>query len=183
MKWKKWAATGLSGLAVGAVALVARNRRRKRLSEMPKPIPEDVGTVTIETDWLDLTYRDRPYVSRTVYTCNPTKFFVWSIFKSQKDAESESEPSLRIFHISPVLEFQSVEGEDLQSFVEEKFYATLHLRSERTKRTLPEHLARGDYLEFRKCHVGGSMNGVLTGDRILTTSPVALFEFIQAPSG
>lgn len=182
MKWKNWVATGLSGLAVGAVALVARSRRKKRRSEMPKPIPEDVGTVIIETEWLDLTYRDRPYSSRTVYTCHPTKFFVWSIFQSNTDVDSENNPGLRIFHVSPVLEFQAVDGEDLQSFVEEKFYATLHLRSEQTRRAIPEHLAHGDYLEFSKCHVGGSMNGVLTGDRILTTAPVARFEFVQKPS-
>ncbi len=180
MKWRKLLWGGLSGLALGVVAVVARKRQSRRRAESPVAIPENIRILTIETEQLDLTYRGRPYHSRTVYTCNPTRFFVWSIFQG-RDSGQEPEPSLRIFHVEPVVEFQSTDGEDLQKLAEESFYATLHLRGQEQGPSLAEQLARGAYLEFKKCHVGGSMNGVLTGDKILTTSPVAHFEF-QADS-
>jgi len=181
VKWKKLLVTGLGGLAFGAVAVVAQKRRKKRRAEAPQPIPGHVKLVEIETEPLDLTYRDQPYQSRSRYTCSPTQFSVWSLLEAGADSDEKEGKGLRIFHVTPVIEFFSQEGRT-ETVAEEKFYATLHLRCEKSHRHLPEHLARGDYAEFHKCHVGGSMNGVPTGDRVLTTTPVADFEFITEDS-
>lgn len=180
MNWKKVFWTGLGGAVVGVLGVMAGRQIRKRRAEQPQPVPPDVSSLRIETEELELYYRGKPYLSRTIYSCRPTRFKVWNLLESQasqRDPEEARKGGLRIFHVTPVLEFRSREEDEVESFPEEKFYASLHLRCEKRRRTLPEHLARGDYLEFHKCHVGGSMNGVATGDRILTNAPVSHYEF------
>lgn len=176
MNWKKVLWTGLGGAVVGVLGVMAGRHVQKRRAERPQPIPADVSSLRIETEQMLLHYRDKPYLSRTIYNCRPTRFRVWSLLGSSADGEP-GDSGLRIFHVTPVLEFRPQQEDELETFSEEKFYATVHLRCEKRKRNLAEHLARGSYLEFHKCHVGGSMNGVATGDRILTTAPVAHFEF------
>ncbi|MFQ5739331.1 MAG: hypothetical protein ACE5JX_09990 [Acidobacteriota bacterium] len=175
MKWKKFLFSGLGGLAVAAVAWVARRGQRRRSIGEPLPIPDDVGVITIETEEIEQTYRRRTYLSKVVYTCHPTKFRVWSFLRKPGGGETQA-PSERIYHISPVTYFRSRSRDDRTSLAAEEFYATLHLPLNGGRESLSGHIAQGANLEFHKCHVGGSMNGVKTGDQVVA-APIRAFQF------
>lgn len=180
MRWKKWFWSGLGGALMGAGAIFASRYRRRKKAHFgrPEPIPEDVEGIEIETEELELRYRDEPYFSRAVYHCSPTPFRVWSLL--QADSPALSGRGRRIFYVQPEILFRAA-GQDRTSekLAEERFYATLHVYSPLPGRSVAAHIARGQLLEFRKCHVGGSMNGVETGDKIVTMAPVASFQILQ----
>ena len=75
-----------------------------------------------------------------------------------------------------VIEFKSSDGEEVEVLQEEKFYATLHCLI--AGRVSADRIAEGALIEFHKCHVGGSMNGIETGEKVVSRSPVAHFELL-----
>ena len=174
-KWKKILVSGLGGLLVGAAAVVVTKRKRKPGKVEIERIPEPVKKVQVETEPRELLYREEPYVSSTLYTCAPTSFKVWSFLRKTASKSGPVE-SQRIYYITSKIHFRSLQKADQkETLTGEKFYATIHGCSPSPRRMLPDHIVRGQHLEFRKCHVGGSMNGVETGDRIITT-PVLRYE-------
>ena len=182
MKWRRLVIGGLSGLAVGAVALVTRRRRELSKVGQPSEIPDDLESLLVDTEPHDVTYRGQTYLSQTSYACRPTRFFVLSVLSADESGNpSEGKKGReKIYHVSPTIRMSSSAEEEVQTLPEEKFYATLHLRMEEGgRRTLSGHLGKGYHLVFRKCHVGGSMNGVPTGEEVVTLSPVEHFEFSE----
>ena len=176
MRWKKILVSGLGGFLVGGAALLVTKRKRKSKEANLERIPEDTELVRIETEPMKLVYREEPYLSYALYTCAPTSFKVWSFLKGIP-TKAKPAQSQRIYHITPEVHFRSLQQEDHREVLaEEKFYATLHAHSMQPQQTLPDHIACGHHLEFRKCHVGGSMNGVETGDKIVTMAPVVKYE-------
>lgn len=179
MKWKKILLSGLGGLLLGGAAILVSKRKKSTATAPLEFIPEDAERVRIETEEMPLVYRDEQYTSRGIYTCTVTSFKVWSLLTATSLAERPVQ-SRRIYHISPEIHFQSLrDPEHTEVLAEENFYATLHLYAPSPRSGLPDHIARGRHLEFRKCHVGGSMNGVETGEKIITVAPVAAYEIGQ----
>lgn len=178
MKWKKLALPGLGAAALGFAAVVLGRRRRKK-SPPPTPIPDPVGSIFIETDPRPLTYRGRSFHSQSKYTCKPSRFRVWGLLDRPP---AEDRPGGNpIYLVSPVVEFTADSGGEREVVPEERFYATLHYRPEGRMKSHPNAVGVGAPLEFRKCHVGGSMNGVETGDA-LVTAPVSNFK-VTEPAG
>ena len=68
-------------------------------------------------------------------------------------------------------------GDDSDVLQEEKFYATLN--SSIDGGVIPDTIARNALIEFHKCHVGGSMNGIETGAKVVSRSPIELFECVD----
>ncbi|HSR52887.1 MAG TPA: hypothetical protein VLV83_18840 [Acidobacteriota bacterium] len=185
-KKHKWLGLGsLGGLVLGAAAVWAKRSRRKA-REAPLPIPPDVAEVDILTEERLITHRDRDYLSQAVYRCTPTRFRVWSFLASGggQGGDQGKPRGLPIYYVSPRV-FIRPRGEDeseRQVLSEEKFYATLHVYVEDRSEPLPGCIGKGRLVEFHKCHVGGSLNGVETGDRIVTMAPVEDFHFKDAPA-
>lgn len=173
--WKKilnWG--GLGGLALGA-ALVAR-KRRKRNREKPVPIPDSADRIEIVTEERHNVLDGKTFISRAHYRLEPTRFRVWSFLRQPEDDQS-AQKGQRIYHLTPEVRVFPAEDPENPSIVrEERYYATLHLYTEGRRDPLPAHLARGYLVEFRKCHVGGSINGVETGEKVISLAPVAHYE-------
>ena len=68
-------------------------------------------------------------------------------------------------------------GDDSDVLHEEKFYATLH--SSIDGGVIPDPIDQNALIEFHKCHVGGCMNGIETGAKVVSTSPIELFELLD----
>ncbi len=178
MKWKRILNWGLGGLAVGTAAVLAR-RSRTRAKWAPETIPEDVQAIEVLTESRNSAYEGRRFTSRTFYRCTPTRFRLWSFLRDE-DAEDETGSRGQvIYHVSPEVRLESPDsGVEVEVLPEEKFYATINVLVDRARDSLPGLIARGQLLEFRKCHVGGSINGIETGERIVTESRVDSFLFV-----
>ncbi len=175
MRWRKYLLPGLSGAVVGFAAVLAKRRSRRRAS-MPKDIRGSEKRILIVTEEQSRPYRGREYLSQVIYTCEPSRFKVWRFLHPSGEDEGEA-ASQRIYHITPVIEFKSSDGEEAEVVQEEKFYGTLHGLI--AGRITPDRIAEASLIEFHKCHVGGSMNGIETGEKVVSRSPVAYLEFLD----
>ncbi len=176
MNWKKFLLPGLSGLVVAAVAVVAGKRHKKKQRHHPRRIP-DQAAVRIETGERGGVHHGESYRSRVIYDCKPTQFRVWSLL-NEPPKDGKAGGSL-IYAVSPMVELARRDGVS-QSLAEPRFYATIHCRFQDPIKSLPNQLAVGVAVEFHKCHVGGSANGIDTGERIVT-APVTSFSFDAVP--
>ena len=175
LEWRKYLFPGVSGALVGFAAVLARRRSRRRRAPVAQDVRGSEKRILIVTEEQARPYRGREYLSRVSYTCEPSRFKVWRFLHSSEENDGEA-ASQRIYHIAPVIEFKSSDGEEAEVVQEEKFYATLHGLI--AGRVTPDKIAESALIEFHKCHVGGSMNGVETGEKVVSRSPVACLEFV-----
>ena len=181
MDWKKGWKWGIGGAVLGLAAVWAGRKRQKRV-DPPQPIPEQIEFLEIVTEERPIIHEGRPCKSSARYHCAPTRFRVWSFLRRATDDEEGGASSSRIFHITPEIRIYSPANQYGEAFEEiipqEKFYATLHVYTRTQHMPLADHIGRGRIVEFRKCHVGGSLNGVETGEKIVTMAAVADFSVV-----
>ncbi|MGI8784707.1 MAG: hypothetical protein ACR2L2_13780 [Acidobacteriota bacterium] len=178
INWKKVSWWGGGFLLGGAAYLVVRQPRAKA-EPAPEFLPEGLETLLVRTEPIDLIYRSTPYRSYAIYRCQQTLFKVWS-FLSSSPGDLASQPSARIFHITPEIHFVPVDPAseaDEEIISDERFYATLQVPQPRSSVRLANCVQRGRHLEFHRCSVGGSLNGVETGEKTVTLAPVADYHF------
>ncbi len=175
LKWKKFLFPGISGAVVGFAAVLARRRRVRRAS-VSRDVRGSEKRILIVAAEQSRPYRGREYLSKVIYTCEPSRFKVWRFLHPSGEDDGEA-ASQRIYHITPVIEFKSSDGDQAEVVQEAKFYATLHGLI--AGRVTPDRIAEGSLIEFHKCHVGGSMNGIETGEKVVSRSPVARFQFLD----
>ncbi len=176
LKWKRFLFPGISGALVGIAAVLARRRSRRRRSSGVRHLRDNRKRIIIVTEEQSRPYRGQQYLAQMIYGCEPTRFKVWR-FLRPSTGDSRAAPSQGIYHITPVIEFKSSDGEDAEVLQEEQFYATIH--SVIDGRLTPDAVARDAFIEFHQCHVGGSMNGIETGAKVASRSPVAYYEFVD----
>ena len=175
LKWKKFFVPGVSGALLGFAAVLARRRSRRSKASQSLDLRGNSRRILMITEEQLRPYRGQEYLSRVLYTCEPSAFKVWRFLRPS--SEGEEEPSQRIYHVTPVIEFKSTDGEPVEIVREEKFYATLHALA--GGELFPETITRGALIEFHRCHVGGSMNGIETGEKVVSRSPVATVEVMD----
>lgn len=161
--------------------LAGRSRRRSR--EKPRAIPEDLAHIVIVTDARQVNKGDAQGLASTRYRCTPTRFRVWSFLRPRSDHESGPGGQL-IYHVSPEIHFRrDPDSPHEETLSEESFYATIHLQAESKREALAGKICRGRLLEFHKCHVGGSLNGVETGEKLVTMTPVVDYHLARKEAG
>lgn len=177
MNWKRIRNWSVGGAAIGAAVLARRSRRRSK-GEI-KPIPADVQHIEIVTDEREINHQGERYLSHAVYHCTPTRFRVYSLLRTGEAGKHGQ----TIYHVAPSMQVRRQKGSPESEFLpQERFYATLNLYVESRRDPLPDHLAKGREIEFRKCHVGGSLNGVETGERILAMAPILRYTIERGES-
>ena len=176
VKWKKLILPWISGAVVGAAAVLARRRVKKITPGDVHDIRRNKKRIIIITEEQKNLYLGSFYLSQMIYNCEPTGFKLWSFLRSPVDNDSK-ESGQRIYHINPVIEFKSRDGEGARFLKEASFYATIH--SKIYKKIIPEKLSLNTFIEFHKCHVGGSMNGIESGEKVSSRSPVIYYEFLD----
>ena len=179
MKWKRLG-LGLGGLFLSGLALgstVVLSRRRKQPETLPPPwlIPENPGPFSIVTEELEWTDENQRFRSRREYDCQPTQFRVWrlmdlDLYRVRREGNDRMS-GYPVFHVTPKLSVWGADGK-ITSVDEERFYATIYAHRGKTETTLASCVQVGRYVEFRKCHVGGALNGIETGERVVSMAPV-----------
>jgi len=130
----------------------------------------------VRTQERQVPYRDSVYLSSGIYTCVPTQFYVPS-FLSASPGKTDEVATQMVYHVTPEIIYRLPDQPgEREVFQGERFYATVYLYPGAGRRSVPNQIAVGCYLEFHRCHVGASPNGVETGERITTLAPVASFK-------
>ncbi len=105
LKWKKFIFPGVSGALIGFAAVLARRRSRRRRAFTAHDLRGSEKKLLIVTEEQARPYRGREYLSRVIYTCEPSRFKVWRFLHSSGENDGEA-ASQRIYHISPLIEFR-----------------------------------------------------------------------------
>ncbi len=130
-----WSSVG--GLALGAaVALIGKVARKPALSP--------------------LVYEKS--VAHDEYLLQVTPFKVWSFLNLQE--------GIPVYHATVIRHLEPANGENMreQAQIQDRFYGILSATGGPGESPGPNLLARGGFLELRKCSVGGTSNAVETGD-------------------
>ncbi|MBI3939264.1 MAG: hypothetical protein HY315_00380 [Acidobacteria bacterium] len=163
----------LGGLALGSTIFLAK----KKTEPLPPPwwIPEKPGPFSILTEEMEWTHEDQHLRSHLEYSCQPTQFRVYNLlnlelYRVQREGGSK-EGGDPVFHITLKVHLWGPD-QKVTAIEDERFYATIHAHRGKTGTTLASAVQVGRYVEFRKCHVGGALNGVETGERVVSMAPV-----------
>lgn len=186
MKWKSGLGLGglfLSGLALGSTVFLSRKKAEEPL---PAPwwIPEKAEPFSILIEEMEWKHEGRTVHSYLEYCCQPTQFRVYNLlnlelYRLQREAGRKGGSGDPIFHVT--LKAHLREGEQAATTVEdERFYATIHAHRGNTGTALASAVQVGRFVEFRKCHVGGALNGVESGERLVSMAAVKEITFRPA---
>ncbi len=177
MKWKKLGlgvgGLFLSGIALGSTVFFAR----KKTEPLPPPywIPEPPTPFSILTDEIEGKHDKQSFRSYLEYFCQPTQFRVWTLVDLDLyRVQRQSGPAMNghpIFHITSRIHLRGSDG-TTTTIDDERFYATIHTHRGKSLTTLASCIQVGKFVEFRKCHVGGALNGIETGERMVSMAPV-----------
>ncbi|HEY2930669.1 MAG TPA: hypothetical protein VGK99_02910 [Acidobacteriota bacterium] len=187
MQWKKIGlgigGLFLSGAALGSTLFFAHRKRDESALSPPYWIPEYPQPFSIITEELEWTHEGERFRSRLEYSCQPTQFRVWSLVDVDLyRIQREGGPALSghpIFHITLRVHLRDADQRETV-MDDEKYYATIHTHRGKSATTLASCIQVGRYVEFRKCHVGGSLSGIETGERVVSMAPVKEIRFDSA---
>ncbi|MBI4455339.1 MAG: hypothetical protein HY644_05500 [Acidobacteria bacterium] len=176
MKWKKVGLGGLllGGLAFGSTLFFARKKTEAPLSP-PFWIPERPASLSILTEELEWTSDKQRFRSHLEYFCQPTPFRIWNLVDLELyRAQREGAPAIHghpVFHVTLKVHLRGSDDR-ITTIEDERFYATIHAHHGRTTKMLASCVQVGRHVEFRKCYVGGGLNGIETGERVVSMAPV-----------
>ena len=181
-KWKKaflWSSLG--GLTIGAVAAAVLDRRRRK--EAPslevRAIPRGSSRVVLWTERFPVDQQGGiRRAAHDAYVLEPTPFKVWSVLERPSAAGAEETGGSTIYHVTCVRYFDPAApgGEEEEQLID-RFYGTVAIRDVEGNRHARNRVARGGILELAKCLVGGSVNGIETGESHRSAAPILNFRF------
>jgi len=169
-KFKKlffWSSLG--GIAVGAA--VAMARRSKKAESKPlacRKLPEDCLEAILWTGQFEVEKDGGRRIARDRYILQGTSFRVWSVLDLPAAGESVQPGSAgsAIYHITQMRRYDEGDGEGTagEERLVERFYGIVTVADDAGRTCGSGAIARGGFLEIRKCYVGGASNGVESGE-------------------
>lgn len=182
--WKRalfWSSLG--SVAIGAaVALVRKPKQRDAREFLCRPIPADCDEVVIWTERFQAGEMDQPdAVARDKYMLQRTLFKLWSVLDVGLD---QGKPAgAPIYHVSRYRLVDRAAGAAVaeEERPVERFYGTVATRRPGSEKAAGNCIGRGGRLEIEKCYVGGSSNGVLSGEIHVSSGPILNFRFRRIP--
>jgi hypothetical protein len=169
-KYKKlflWSSLG--SLAVGAAVALARRPRRADDQPMAcRKLPKVCHGIQLWTERFEVeVWGSRRFVHDRYYL-QPTPFKVWSVLDlSYHGAPGRSGPEgAAIYHITHIRSLeQGDSGEaEAEEYLQDRFYGIVTVVDAAGRCCGPNSIARGGMLEIKKCYVGGTANGVESGE-------------------
>jgi hypothetical protein len=156
--------SSLGSIAVGTtVALASRARRVQSRPLACRRIPEQCHGVLLWTERFEVEENGTRHYVHDRYYLQPTPFKVWSVLDlNLQSAPAKSGPGgAAIYHVTHVrLLEESPEEERLK----DRFYGVVTVVDAEGKPCSANSIARGGILEIKKCYVGGSSNGIESGE-------------------
>ena len=181
--WKKvflWSSIG--GLAVGtSVALTRIGRRPRPLPLRYEYIPRRCQRVILWTELFSIVQGGKKVSAHDEYLLQPTSFKVWSVMELPSSSSALRGEGATVFHVS--VSRYVITGEAEKSRKREvsndKFYGIII--SSDPAGVPPNGIARGASLTISKCYVGGTANGVESGEVHRSKGRILNYRFEYAP--
>ncbi len=185
-KWTKalfWSTVG--GAAVGAAAVLAGNRRRTRAPALIcQRIPEGCSRVVLWTETFELRGEDG--VQRTcqdIYILQVTPFKAWSVLELPSEPGRSGPEGSAVYHVTHLRAGDAMDPQAARESVLERYYGTISLIDRNGESCGRNRLARGGVLQVSECLVGGTANGIDTGNVKSSAAPILNFRFEYTPAG
>jgi len=164
--------SGLGGLLFGG-AVFAYRKGYVGNANPPVPVPDKLDGIDLKTHPFEVRIEDRVRRVRSQYHLQATPFRIWSVLE-------EGQKGHPVFFVSP-RQFLLEEDGTEHAVPAEPFYAASGIPRFYKKRDLLDHLRRDSQIVFLHCLVGGSCNGIPTGEKTLSTGKIDSWEFSPAP--
>jgi hypothetical protein len=183
-KWFLWSSLG--SLAVGtAVALARRSRKVERPPLSCRKVPHGCREIVLWTERFEIEEHGARRFVHDRYVLQPTSFRIWSFLDLPSTVRrgGASARGAAVFHVTRTRIADGDEGNSMREALLplDRFYGTVAVVDPRSGVSCPGGLARGGILEIRKCYVGGSSNGVESGDIHRSSAPILNFRIIGEP--
>ncbi len=184
-RWAKafiWSTLG--GAAVGAAAVLAGTRRRKQTPALRcQRIPEECSRVVLWTEAFQVKEEGAVYACHDTYVLQVTPFRAWSVLELPSEAGRSGAEGLTVFHVTHLRGCDVIDTQAPVERVLDRYYGTIALIDPNGEPCGRNCLARGGVLQVAECLVGGSANGVETGNVRRSAAPILNFRFEYAPAG
>ncbi len=129
------------------------------------------------TEPLDIQEEGSRVLSREHYVLQPTSFKVWSILELPISQGKSNPTGASVYHVSYTRLVELPGAGDPRVREKSRYYGTIWTVSGDGKTHGRDVLVRGATLEIRKCYVGGSTNGVETGEVHHSRAPILNYRF------
>ncbi len=169
-KYKKlflWSSLG--SLAVGAAVALAR--RPKHDADQPlacRKLPRACHGIHLWTERFEIELWGAGRFVHDHYYLQPTPFKVWSVLDlSFQGTPGRTGPEgAAIYHVTHIraLEQGGEDQPEAEEYLQDRFYGVTTVVDGAGRSCGPNAIARGGFLEIKKCYVGGTNNGVDSGD-------------------
>jgi hypothetical protein len=157
-----WSSIGT--IAVGAAVALARRPRRAAPRVLAwRKIPRHCQGVLLWTERFALEEKGLRFYAHDRYYLQATPFRVWSVLDlSSQGAPGESGPGgAGIYHVTHT---RLLENHNEEEHLQDRFYGVVSVLDAAGRSCGTNCIARGGILEIKKCFVGGSSNGVESGE-------------------
>jgi len=173
-KWFFWSSLG--SIAVGtAVTLVRRPRRLAGTPLACRKIPRVCLGIQLWTERMEVNEGGSRRFVHDRYCLEPTHFKLWSVLDlSFRRAPGTSAPEgAAIFHVTQRRSLENSSSAGHGEFILDRFYGIVTVLDPAQNRPCGINaIARGGILEVRKCFVGGTSNGVESGEIHRSIGPI-----------
>ena len=157
-----WSSIG--GIAVGAAVALARRPRRAAARILAwRKIPRQCQGVLLWTERFAIEEKGVRLYAHDRYYLQATPFKVWSVLDlSFQGAPGASGPEgAGIYHVTHT---RLLENHHDEEHLRDRFYGVVAVLDAAGRSCGANCIARGGTLEIKKCFVGGSSNGVESGE-------------------
>lgn len=179
--WKRvflWSSLG--GLAVGtSVALTRIGRKPRGLPLRYEQIPRRCQRVILWTELFALEEGGKELSAHDEYLLQPTPFKVWSVLELPSSGSALRGEGATVFHVTVSRYVNTGETDESKKreVWKDKFYGIIV-----SSRPAGEaRIARGASLTISKCYVGGTANGVESGEVHRSSGRILNYRFEYAP--
>ncbi len=184
-RWTKaflWSTLG--GAAVGAATVLAVTRRRKDQPALRcQRIPEGCNRIVLWTEAFQVQEADGAHTCHDTYVLQVTPFKAWSVLELPSEPGRSGPEGSTIFHVTHMRARDAAASEGAVDSVIERYYGTISLVGPSGESCGRNRLARGGVLQVAECLVGGSANGIETGNVQRSAAPILNFRFEYSPGG
>jgi hypothetical protein len=184
-KWFLWSSLG--SFAVGAAVTLARGTRRMESRPLScRKLPRECHEIVLWTERFEVQEHGARFFVHDRYGLQPTSFKVWSILDLPSvglsgSSQPEGSP---IYHVTRTRIADEADGNSvkLEPPLQERFYGVVSVLDPSGRFCAGSAIARGGILEIRKCYVGGSSNGVESGEIHRSAAPILNYRIEYGPA-
>jgi hypothetical protein len=171
-----WSSVG--GVALGAaVALLGKMARKPAASPLVyEKIPPGCKRISLRTERFEIAVAGKLSVAHDEYQLRVTPFKVWSFLNFPSLGNKAPQEGVPVYHATVIRHLEPANGENgrEEAQIQDRFYGTVFASGGPGE---PDLIARGAFLEFRKCSVGGTSNAIETGEAHRSAGPVLNYRF------